>query len=119
MKVIVVDDAAEVLQLVSKTLSAAGHEVVGYQSAEALEDKAALEKPDVILLDVVMPDRNGYQALRGLKKKPETKWIPVVVISSKKEPSDIEWGKSQGADDYLTKPFTPEALKSVVERFRR
>jgi twitching motility two-component system response regulator PilH len=116
-KIAVVDDAAEVLALIGGILRAGGHQVVTYQDGVGLEQKLAAERPDVLLLDVVMPERNGFQVLRSLKKDPLTKTLPVVLISSKTEPTDIEWGKLQGADDYLTKPFTPRQLLDSVDRF--
>jgi twitching motility two-component system response regulator PilH len=68
----------------------------------------------LVLLDVVMPGRNGYEVLRGLRRNEKTKNLPVLVISSKGEPTDIEWGKRQGANGYLTKPYTPDSLKQAV-----
>jgi twitching motility two-component system response regulator PilH len=65
-------------------------------------------------MDVVMPSRNGYEILRKLRRDESTKNIPICILSSKQEPTDIEWGKRQGANDYLTKPYTPEALLGVV-----
>jgi twitching motility two-component system response regulator PilH len=116
-KVAVVDDAAEVLDLIGGILRAGGHEVVTYLDGVGLEQKLAAERPDVLLLDIVMPERNGFQVLRSLKKDPATRLLPVVLISSKTAPTDVEWGKLQGADDYLTKPFTPRQLLASVDRF--
>ena len=75
------------------------------------------EQPDVLLLDIVMPDRNGYDILRSLKRDERTKRTPVILVSSKNQESDRVWGKRQGADEYLGKPFTPEQLISVVRQF--
>jgi twitching motility two-component system response regulator PilH len=115
-KIAVVDDAAEVLALIGGILRAGGHQVVTYQDGVGLEQKLAADRPDVLLLDIVMPERNGFQVLRSLKKDPATRALPVVLISSKTEPTDVEWGKLQGADDYLTKPFTPRQLLDSVDR---
>src|SRR5262249_22153492 len=84
---------------------------------ERLEDKLALELPDVLLLDVVMPNRNGYDILRHLKKDERTRHTPVVLVTCRSEESDRLWGKRQGADEYVTKPFTPAELLTVVTRF--
>jgi len=116
-KVVVVDDAAEVLDLIGGILRTGGHEVVTYLDGVGLEQKLAAERPDVLLLDIVMPERNGFQVLRSLKKDPAMRSLPVVLISSKNAPTDVEWGKLQGADDYLTKPFTPRQLLASVDRF--
>jgi twitching motility two-component system response regulator PilH len=115
-KIAVVDDAADVLALIGGMLRAGGHQVVTYQHGLGLEEKLAAELPDVLLLDVVMPERNGFQVLRSLKKAPATRSLPVVLVSSKTAPTDIEWGKLQGADGYLTKPFTAQQLLASVER---
>jgi twitching motility two-component system response regulator PilH len=115
-KIAVVDDAAEVLALIGGILRAGGHQVVTYEDGVGLEEKLAADRPDVLLLDVVMPERNGFQVLRSLKKAAATRALPVVLVSSKAQPTDIEWGKLQGADDYLTKPFTPQQLLASVDR---
>ena len=77
------------------------------------------ERPDVLLLDIVMPKRNGYELLRALKRNAQTKTTPVVLVSSKNQESDRAWGKRQGADDYLAKPFTSDQLLTMVGRFVR
>ncbi|MEM7479723.1 MAG: response regulator [Acidobacteriota bacterium] len=115
-KVVVVDDAPEVVTLVRTMLQDAGHEIVDLPNEPDLEVRIAEERPAVLLLDVVMPERNGYQILRSLRRQDATRRLPVVLISSKKEESDIEWGKMQGAADYLTKPFTAEQLSEAVAR---
>jgi len=118
-KVMVVDDAYSELQLMESILKSAGHQVVSYGDGEQLEEKVVAERPDVLLLDIVMPKRNGYEILRSLKRDERTKQTPVVVVSSKNQESDRIWGKRQGADEYVTKPFTPEQLLAVIRRFVR
>ena len=116
-KIMVVDDAPEVTQLIAGILTEVGHEVVPLNSAEALEDRIAESAPDLLLLDIVMPNRDGYQALRGLRRNAATKELPVVLVSTKSEPSDVEWGTFQGASAYLPKPFTSEELLAVVRPY--
>jgi twitching motility two-component system response regulator PilH len=118
-KVMVVDDAAADLKLMQSILEAGGHQVVPYQDGNKLEDKVATEQPHVLLLDVVMPTRNGYEILRGLRKDARTKDTRVIIVSSKNTESDVAWGKKQGADDYLPKPFTQEQLLTAVGRLAR
>ena len=113
----VVDDAYADLRLMESILRSAGHQVLSYLDGERLEDKLALELPDVLLLDVVMPNRNGYDILRHLKKDERTRHTPVVLVTCRAEESDRLWGKRQGADEYVTKPFTPAELLTVVTRF--
>jgi DNA-binding response OmpR family regulator len=74
-------------------------------------------RPSVILLDVVMPDRNGFQVCRDLKGNAEFSAIPVIMVTSKDSASDKFWGEQQGADGYVTKPFTREDLLRAVRRF--
>ena len=82
-----------------------------------VEDTLAAEHPALILLDVVMPERNGFQVCRELKNSTEYKAIPVILVTSKDTPSDRYWGEQQGADGYVTKPFTREELLRAVRRF--
>jgi len=91
--------------------------VVTLIDGEALEERVTTEQPDVLLLDIVMPKRNGYELLRALKRNQQTRSMPIVLVSSKNQESDRVWGKRQGADDYLTKPFTSDQLLTTVGRF--
>jgi CheY-like chemotaxis protein len=116
-KVMLVDDAFSELKLMESILKGAGHQVVSFIDGDQLEEKCTTERPDLVLLDIVMPKRNGYEILRSLKKDERTKATPVVLVSSKNQESDRAWGKRQGADDYLAKPFTPAQLLSMVGRF--
>ena len=118
-KVMVVDDAYSELKLMESILRGAGHQVVTLIDGEALEDKVTAERPDVLLLDIVMPKRNGYELLRSLKRDERTRALPVVLVSSKNQESDRVWGQRQGADDYLAKPFTSDQLLTTVGRFAR
>jgi twitching motility two-component system response regulator PilH len=118
-KVMVVDDAYSELKLMESILRNAGHQVVTLIDGDALEDKVTAERPDVLLLDIVMPKRNGFELLRLLKRNEQTKATPIVLVSSKTQDSDKAWGKRQGADEYLTKPFTSDQLVSMVGRFVR
>jgi twitching motility two-component system response regulator PilH len=115
-KVMVVDDAVSDAKLMEGILRAAGHQVICYANGEGLEEKVVAERPDVLLLDIVMPKRNGYEVLRSLKRNAATKSMPVVLVTSKNQSSDEVWGRRQGADDYLGKPFTPEQLVGAVRR---
>ena len=115
-KVMVVDDAYSELKLMESILLGAGHQVVTLIDGEALEDKVTSERPDVLLLDIVMPKRNGYELLRSLKRNAQTRTTPVVLVSSKNQESDRAWGKRQGADDYLAKPFTSHELLAMGGR---
>lgn len=117
-KVLVVDDARDVLDFIEQVLQPAGHEVVKLEDASGLEDCLERQNPNLLLLDIVLPERNGYQVLRSLRRSEKTRDLPIVLISSKKEPTDVEWGMMQGATAYLTKPFSAEDLLKVVERHK-
>ncbi len=114
--VFVVDDAEADLQLIRSMLESGRHDVISCREPREVEQKIQESHPDVVLLDIVMPERSGYDVLRKLKRNPATKGIPVVLVSSKSEESDIFWGKSQGADEYLPKPFKKADLLAVVDR---
>lgn len=115
-KVLVVDDSPTDLSLISAPLLAGGFEVITAADGEEALAKAVSEHPDVILLDVVLPKQNGFQVCRILKRSPESGHIPVILLTGKNQPSDRFWGLRQGADEYVTKPFQPDALLSSIQR---
>ncbi len=115
-KIIAVDDSMADLKLEESILIGAGHQVSLCINGDGVEALIAAEQPDLILLDVVMPQRNGYEILRKLRREESSKGIPVCIISSKDQPTDIEWGKRQGASDYLPKPYTADGLLAMVAR---
>jgi twitching motility two-component system response regulator PilH len=115
-KIVVVDDSYAELQLIEGCLKAANHTVVYFPSSEKLEDKLANEKPDLIVMDVVMPGRNGFQACRDLKSDDRYKNIPIILCTSKGNESDKFWGQQQGANGYIVKPFKAEDLLAAVKK---
>jgi twitching motility two-component system response regulator PilH len=115
-KVLVIDDAQEVVEFIAAILRSAGHEVSCTQDALGLEARIERDRPDLVFLDIVLPERDGFQILRSLRRSDYTRDLPVVLVSRKGEPTDVEWGMTQGATDYLTKPFTPENLLGLVAR---
>ena len=115
-KVMVVDDAPSDLRMIESILRTAGYDVLAYADGGELEEKVAAERPDLLLLDIVMPHRNGYEILRALKRDERTRHTPVVMVTARGQESDRVWSKRQGADEYVTKPFTPEELLTTVHR---
>ena len=114
-KILIVDDSPGELQLIRKILSQAGYMIITAADGEEGLEKAFSEQPDLILLDILMPRKTGFQACRAIKSSPETRHIPVILLSSKTQPADKFWGMKQGADLYLTKPVVPvELLKAVA-----
>ena len=114
--ILVVDDSQTELQVIESYLRAARHTVVSFPNSDKLEEKVAAEKPDLIVLDIVMPGRNGFQACRDLKDDEHLKNIPIVFCSSKGQESDKFWGLQQGASGHVVKPFKREELLAVVHR---
>jgi len=113
-KILIVDDSPAEVRLMQSILDRAGFSCIAVHDPTRLEQIIDAEKPNLILLDVVMPQRNGFQACRELKGNAEYAKIPVVIISSKGTESDRFWGKEQGADGYMVKPFTNEVLLRTV-----
>ncbi|MEW5887729.1 MAG: response regulator [Pseudomonadota bacterium] len=109
-KVLVVDDSPTERLALFEMLTKAGYSVVMAESGEEALAKAKSEMPDVILMDVVMPGMNGYQATRTLTREDATKHIPVIMCTSKGQETDRIWGMRQGANDYLVKPIDAKQL---------
>ena len=114
-KVLVVDDEVYILHILDFSLGAEGYEVITAANGEQALEKAMLEKPDLIVLDVMMPKMDGYETCRKLKTLPETKHIPVLLLTAKGRDVDRKRGFDAGADDYITKPFSPNKLIGRVQ----
>ena len=113
-KVLLVDDKREIRLLVQMTLKGSDYEFYGAADGKEAVEKALSVKPDLILLDVMMPEMDGFKACRHIKSSPETESIPVIMLTAKGEEMDIEKGRECGADDYFIKPFSPlELLKKI------
>jgi twitching motility two-component system response regulator PilH len=115
--VIHIDDSSADTSMMKSILSSAGYEVTSYNDPAAIEEKVAAARPALVLLDIVMPQRNGYEVLRAIKRNADTKDIPVVLVSSKSEETDVRWGLRQGASDYITKPYNAQMVLSKVKPF--
>jgi DNA-binding response OmpR family regulator len=116
-KVLIVDDSPAQVKLMQGLLDSEGYQSFGLNDPLRVEETIASLHPSVILLDVVMPERNGFQVCRELKGSTEFQSIPVILVTSKDTASDKYWGEQQGADAYVTKPFTREELLRAVRRF--
>ena len=112
--VLVVEDTPSERELMSHYLRKSGCMVINATSAKEALAKAAQQKPDVIVTDVVMPGMSGFELCRSLKKKPETAHVPIIICSSKNQDIDRLWGMKQGADAYLTKPYTLDQLVQAI-----
>lgn len=116
-KVLIVDDSPAEVLLMHGVLEREGYRLVDLHDSTRVEEAIAFEQPNVILLDVVMPGKNGFQVCRELKGHDLYKTIPVILVTSRDTASDKFWGEQQGADGYVTKPFTSEELLRAVRRF--
>ena len=108
--ILIVDDSPTERHFLNDLLTRAGYSVIASDNGEDAIQKAKQQKPDLILMDVVMPGLNGFQATRAISRDPETKSIPVIMCTSKSQETDRIWGMRQGAVDYLVKPITPAQL---------
>ncbi|MEA2433781.1 MAG: hypothetical protein QOG54_1238 [Actinomycetota bacterium] len=115
-RILICDDDPAILRVLEVNLEVEGYDVLLAHHGEEAFDVAFAEKPDLIILDIMMPRLDGYQTCEKLKATEETKDIPVVFLSAKAQQSDIDKGREYGVADYLTKPFDPTDLLDVVER---
>lgn len=113
--ILIVEDTISEMELISHYLREGGYTVINAISAKEALDKAIAQKPDVIITDVVMPGMSGFELCRSLKKHPATEKVPIIICTSKNQEIDRLWGMKQGADAYLTKPFTREQLLRAVK----
>jgi twitching motility two-component system response regulator PilH len=114
--ILVVEDSPTQMKSVQIALQAKGYHVITAESGEEGLEKARKEMPELVLLDVILPGKNGFQVCRDLKTSPETKKMPIIILTSKDQESDRFWGMRQGADEYLTKPCTESDLLASVAR---
>jgi len=116
-KVLVVDDAEADRVALEQILNDAGYQVVCAASGAEALDRAGSEKPDLVLLDVVMDEMDGFKTCRELSSNPDTSTIPVIMVSGNAQKVDKMWAEQQGAKAYITKPYTPDQILDEVRRF--
>ncbi|MEG3439648.1 response regulator [Pannus brasiliensis CCIBt3594] len=112
--VLVVEDTVSEKELISLYLREAGYTVINASNGREALTQVETQKPDVVVTDVVMPDMNGFELCRSLKKNPETHKLPVIACTSKNQELDRLWGMKQGIDVYVTKPFTREEIVRAI-----
>ncbi|MDJ0816059.1 MAG: response regulator [Desulfobacterales bacterium] len=115
-KVMVVDDSPTELKLMSEPFVSQGYNLITATDGEEAIQKVESERPDLIVLDVIMPKLNGFNVCRHIKKSDKLKGIKVILLTSKNQESDKFWGEKQGADAYMTKPFSGEDLLATAVR---
>lgn len=115
-KILIVDDSETMMKGHKLILENLGHEVYSAEDGEQGVERTLELLPDLVLMDVVMPKMNGFQATRKITKDERTQHIPVVIVTSKNQETDIMWGKRQGARDYLIKPADEKQLLETIDR---
>ncbi|PIE25184.1 MAG: two-component system response regulator [Neptuniibacter caesariensis] len=114
-KILVVEDDPVQQKHICTVLASCGVQVVIADNGKQGLEKAKSEKPDLIFMDIVMPEMDGYSACRQITTDAETKHIPVVIVSSKNEEADKVWGQLQGASAMVAKPFTQADLQAQID----
>ncbi len=113
-RILVVDDSATERQVIGEILNKQGFEILYAENGEAGVTQSKRTKPDLIIMDVVMPGMNGFQATRAITKDPETQHIPVLICTTKDQETDKVWGLRQGAKDYVVKPINAAELLGKI-----
>lgn len=115
-KILVAEDSETELALLQEVLGSTSHDITTTRDGLEAETAARSGGFDLIILDVIMPGKNGFQVCRSLKTDPNLKSTPIILLTSKAEASDKFWGKKQGADAYITKPYQPMELLLEIKK---
>ncbi|MCR6031657.1 response regulator [Nocardioides sp. zg-579] len=114
-RILVADDDVDIRELVEFKLSTLGHDIVAVADGAAAVAACQAQRPDLAVLDVMMPGFSGLDAIRVIRADPALADLPVILLTARAQESDVETGFDSGADDYITKPFSPRELASRVE----
>ena len=114
-RILVADDDVDIRELVEFKLSTMGHDIIAVGDGAAAVEACRAQKPDLAVLDVMMPGVSGLDAIREIRSDPALADLPVILLTARAQESDVETGFDSGADDYITKPFSPRELASRVE----
>jgi two-component system, OmpR family, response regulator MtrA len=114
-RIVVADDDIDIRELVEFKLSTLGHDVVAVSDGAAAVDACQARRPDLAVLDVMMPGVSGLDAIRAIRADPGLADLPVILLTARAQENDVETGFDSGADDYITKPFSPRELASRVQ----
>ncbi|MGH8038949.1 MAG: twitching motility response regulator PilH [Stenotrophomonas sp.] len=115
-RILIVDDSPSQQLGIKRIVEKLGHETLTAENGAEGVKVAKAQLPDLVLMDVVMPELNGFQATRTLAREATTKHIPVILVTTKDQDTDRMWGMRQGAKAYITKPFSEDELSEVLER---
>ena len=114
-KILIVDDSPTEIHVLKGILTKQGYDILVAENGEAGVEEAKNSKPDLILMDVVMPGLNGFQATRQLNRDPDTNEIPVILVTTKDQETDRAWGLRQGAREYVVKPVDADELVNKIK----
>jgi len=114
-RILVVEDEESLLKLESILFTSKGYAVTGVRDGKSALEAIALDMPDIVVLDVMLPDLDGFEVCRAIKENPATSSLPVIMLTAKKGSQDFERGRRAGADFYLTKPFKSVKVLEVIE----
>ena len=115
-RILIVDDSPSQLVSMKRIVEKLGHEAITAEDGASGVEVAKAQRPDLILMDVVMPNLNGFQATRAIAKDPVTGHIPIILVTTKDQETDKVWGMRQGAKAYLTKPFNENELIEIIKQ---
>jgi twitching motility two-component system response regulator PilH len=116
-RILIVDDSPSQVMGISRIVEKLGHTSLTAEDGAAGVEAAKRELPDLILMDVVMPNLNGFQATRSITREPTTRHIPVILVTTKDQDTDRVWGMRQGAKAYLAKPFGEDELAALIAQY--
>ena len=114
-RIVVADDDVDIRELVEFKLSTLGHDIVAVADGAAAIDACQANRPDLAVLDVMMPGMYGLEAVRVIRNDPSLADLPVILLTARAQETDVETGFESGADDYITKPFSPRELATRVQ----
>ena len=114
-RIVVADDDVDIRELVEFKLSTLGHDIVAVADGAAAIDACQANRPDLAVLDVMMPGMSGLEAVRVIRNDPSLADLPVILLTARAQETDVETGFESGADDYITKPFSPRELAARVQ----
>jgi twitching motility two-component system response regulator PilG len=116
-KILIVEDEESLLRLESILLTSKGYDVVGASNGQQALDVILSDRPDLVLLDIMLPEIDGFEVCNRIKSNPETEGIPVIMVTAKKTGDDMARGEAVGADWYITKPFKSAMVIETIQRF--
>jgi twitching motility two-component system response regulator PilH len=113
-KILIAEDSPTAVEMLRRALAPLGHSILTAADGEEAQQKLSSDKPDLLILDIIMPKLNGFQLCRAIRANPQMKDLPIIIVTSMDRESDRYWGLKQGADEYLVKPVDPAVLVAKV-----